>query len=272
MKKASKSFRQELMELEKIKKAAEQDIKNAPDGTLRIAKNKNTDQYYWRTDPKDTTGKYIRKSEEQLIKGLAQKDYAQKVLALLEPIIKTKKKELQQFGESSAQEQLIAIYENLLPARQKLITPYVYSDEAFAAQWEREKKTLKETLGSFIEADSEIYTEQGECVRSKSEKILADKLFIKKVPYVYELPLYLKEYGYIRPDFLVLNKKTRKEYYWEHFGMMDDKEYCEKALKKIENFEKNGLFPGKNLILTYETKEHPLNIKIVEQLIKEFLM
>lgn len=108
-------------------------------------------------------------------------------------------------------------------------------------------------------------------MRSKSEKILADKLYMMGVPYVYEVPLYIKGYGYIKPDFTVLNKRTRREYYWEHLGMMDDKEYCEKAIKKIEGLERNDIFPGKKLILTYETKDHPLNIKIVEKLVKEYL-
>lgn len=164
------------------------------------------------------------------------------------------------------------MYQNLLPARQELITPYVYNDEDFAAQWEAEKKLEKENLGIVDEADTEIYTEKGECVRSKSEKILADKLYMMKIPYVYESPLNLRGYGYVKPDFLVLNTRTRKKYYWEHFGIMDDKEYCEKTIKKLENFEDNGIFPGENLILTFETKEHPLNSKIVDKLIKKFLI
>lgn len=54
--------------------------------------------------------------------------------------------------------------------------------------------------------------------------------------------------------------------------MMDDKEYCEKAIKKIETLEQNGIFAGVNLIMTYETKEHPLNVKVVDRLVEEFLM
>lgn len=260
------ALEKELKELENIEKAAKEDIKNAPQGTLRIAKKYNTEQYYWRTDAKDTEGKYIRKSEEKLIKGLVQKDYARKVLAILEPIIKHKKKEIQQVNPY---EQVRLILEKFSTSRQKLITPYVYTDDEFVRVWEAEKKQKKE--GS-IEDFSEIYTEKGECVRSKSEKILADKLYMLGIPYVYELPLYLHGYGYIRPDFTVLNKRTRREYYWEHLGMMDDQNYCRKAIKKIESFERNGMFPGKNLILTYETRDHPLNVKIVERLVEEYLI
>lgn len=263
---------QEVLELETIEKAAKQDLKSAPRGTLRISKNSNTDQYYWRTDVKDTRGKYIRKSEKELIKSLAQKDYAQKVLVVLRPFIKKEKEELR---ESDVREQIQEIYKKLSPARQKLITPYVYTMEEFAARWEEEKKLEKEhvrKIGSFYEVGTELQTEKGEYVRSKSEKILADKFYMMKIPYVYEKPLYLENYGYIRPDFVVLNKRTRREYYWEHFGMMDEKEYCEKAIKKVESFEKSGIFPGDKLILTYETKEHPLNTVVVEKLIKKYLL
>lgn len=263
---------EELIELERIKSAAEQDFKNAPEGTLRIVNKGNSEQYYWRTDPKDTSGKYIRKSEEELIRKLAQKEYAQKMFAFLEPIIKSKRKYLQIPGKIEMWGRMEEVYDKFSPARQKLITPYVCTDDEFAARWEAEKILKKEKVGISSEIHVEIYTEKGEHVRSKSEKILADKLYMLGIPYVYEVPLYIKGYGYITPDFMVLNKRTRREYYWEHFGMMDDADYCEKAIKKIESLERNDIFPGKNLILTYETKAHPLNMKIAEKLIQEYLL
>lgn len=78
----------------------------------------------------------------------------------------------------------------------------------------------------------EILTEKGESVKSKSEKIIADKLNMMNVPYCYEGPLYMKGYGHVKPDFKVVNVATRKEYYWEHFGLMSDEEYAKKAIKK----------------------------------------
>lgn len=53
---------------------------------------------------------------------------------------------------------------------------------------------------------------------------------------------------------------------------MDHADYCEKAIKKIETMAANGIFPGKNLIMTYETATHPLNMKTVNLLIQEYLM
>ena len=63
-----------------------------------------------------------------------------------------------------------------------------------------------------------------------------------------------------------------KEIYWEHDGRMDDPEYARKAIKKIETYEKNGIFPGQRLVLTFETLQDGLDMKIVEKLAREYLL
>ena len=92
------------------------------------------------------------------------------------------------------------------------------------------------------------------------------------IPYKYERPLVLRTIGKVHPDFTVLNVRTREEFVWEHFGMMDDPGYCERNLGKIVAYEKDGFFPGKNFIMTFETKEHPLNTKIIDKLVENFLV
>lgn len=79
-------------------------------------------------------------------------------------------------------------------------------------------------------------------------------------------------FGKVYPDFTILNMKTRKEVIWEHFGMMDDLIYVEKALKKITMYEQQGIFLGEDLILTYESQNMPLNSKMVRRVIKHYLV
>ena len=112
-----------------------------------------------------------------------------------------------------------------------------------------------------------ILTEQGEIVRSKSEKIIADKLSLTKIPYYYEVPICLNGFGFVRPDFTILNPYTLKEYYWEHLGMMSSPEYVDKALSKIELYTANGILPGRNLILSYESESHPVSTNYISTLI-----
>ena len=92
------------------------------------------------------------------------------------------------------------------------------------------------------------------------------------VPYRYEYPLYLEGADTIYPDFMVLNVRLRKELYWEHFGIMDDAEYAEKAVRKIAKYYMNGFYPGENLILTYETRATPLNVLQIKEIIKHYLL
>ena len=135
------------------------------------------------------------------------------------------------------------------------------------AEWMKEDYKKKE----FQENSTVIITERGERVRSKSEKIPADYFYQKNIPYKYEAPLYLVGAGIIYPDFTFLSSKTRQEIYWEHEGMMDDEIYARNAIRKIHTYEKNGIYPGERLILTFETKAVALDTQIVKELVCKYL-
>lgn len=152
--------------------------------------------------------------------------------------------------------------------RQLLVTPIEPIWEKELVRWYDSEYHGKE----FYEGTAEIVTEKGERVRSKSEKILADYFYRNNILYQYEKPLYLKGYGTIYPDFTFLSKKTRKEIYWEHEGMMDKPEYAKSAVKKIESYQRNGIHLGERLILTFETELTVLNSQIVEELVEKYLV
>ncbi|MCD8230340.1 MAG: hypothetical protein LUD14_00670 [Clostridiales bacterium] len=260
-----KELQKEKEELESAIKQADAFLQEAPEGQLKIAEKGNRHQYYlWRKEEKEKypNGRYIKNCEKELVGMLAQKSYYQKVLN----VAKYRLKKLEKCFEDYEEDELTKIYEQLKPSRKKLVQPIRLPDDMFIKQWEN--VTYKKRV--FAPGDQEIYTEKGERVLSKSEKILADKFYLMKIPYRYEYPLELSGMGIVHPDFMLLNKRTRKEYYWEHLGMMDDQEYCVNAIRRIEIYEKNNILPGKQLILTYETKSCPLNIKVVERLIEAY--
>ena len=152
--------------------------------------------------------------------------------------------------------------------RQLLVTPVEPIWEKELVRWYDSEYHGKE----FYEGTAEIVTEKGERVRSKSEKILADYFYRNNILYQDERPLYLKGYGTVYPDFTFLSKKTRKEIYWEHEGMMDKPEYAKSAVKKIESYQRNGIHLGERLILTFETELTVLNSQIVEELVERYLV
>lgn len=256
-------IKERINRLKSIIKEKDTALKGAPEGIINIARAGNRIQYYYKADSKDAKRKYIRKMDETLIKNLCQKDYDEKVLELA-------KKELfhlENVASLSEKGLCEDAYMNLHEDRKCYVTPIELSDEEFVEQWQRQEYVAK---GFAINAP-EYYTEKGERVRSKSEILIANILYKHGIMYRYEAPLYLNDFGIIHPDFTVLNVRERKEYYWEHMGKMDDSEYVNNALRRIEAYEKNGIWPGKNLILTYETLEHPINLKNVEQMIHVYL-
>lgn len=250
-------------ELLQIKKEKEQALKGAPKGTVRISCSQNRTQFYHRKEKGDRCGTYIPEKEQNLIKKLVQKEYDEKVLRTVLEELRVVEKCISCYRMKEAEE----IYETLHEARKKLITPVRESDEEYLKRWESVEYRRK----GFSENTPEFYTAKEERVRSKSEWIIANLLKEAEVPYRYEYPIHLKGLGVVYPDFMVLNKKTRKEYYWEHLGMMDDLEYAEKALHKIFVYEKNGIYVGENLLVTYETSFNPLNPKAITEKIEHYL-
>ena len=122
----------------------------------------------------------------------------------------------------------------------------------------------------FLEGTKEFYTENGERVRSKSEVIIANMLKKNHIPYRYECPLCPDGKTTIYPDFTILNVRTRKELYLEHLGMLDDTSYRKDAMKRINFYEKYGIFVGEKLILSFETSSEPLNQKNIQNKIDHY--
>ncbi len=76
----------------------------------------------------------------------------------------------------------------------------------------------------------------------------------------------------IYPDFTFLSRKIKCEIYWEHHGMMDDPSYAESTIQKIQAYERNDIYPGEQLILTFETGKLVLDMEIAEKLIQKYLL
>lgn len=249
--------------LKKIKKQKEKELARAPEGFLRICSSGKNVQYYLRTDPKNFNGTYIKEKDRSLAEKLAQKDYNKKILQAAQKELQAIVKYKTNYPSKCIEE----IYDSLHKERQKLILPIEETDEQFVSNWEKEEYEGKR----FGINDPELYTAKGERVRSKSEVIIADLLNKEGLPYRYEYPLYLKEFNMVYPDFTILNVGKRKDIYWEHFGMMDDPDYVEKAIRKIALYEQNEIYLGDNLIATFETRKSPMNQKMAASIINRML-
>jgi len=50
---------------------------------------------------------------------------------------------------------------------------------------------------------------------------------------------------------------------------MDNDNYAETVMYKLGTYEKNGIFLGVNLFLTYETGKNPINTKTLDSFLKK---
>ena len=52
-------------------------------------------------------------------------------------------------------------------------------------------------------------------------------------------------------------------------GMMDDMNYVNNFVFKLNTYEKNGIYLGVNLFFTYETSKKPLNVRALDEMLKK---
>ncbi len=266
-----------LAELQNLLFTKKKSYEKAPQGRIRISQNSGHPEYYLVTERGSLRGKYLPHSQKTLARQLAQKDYDARLIKLLQKEISALQNYMKQTSNGRA---IPELYDSLCPARRSLITPAILTNEQYAARWQ----DVSWTGRPFAPDAPYICTAHGERVRSKSEVIIADTLFRYNIPYRYEFPLTLKrinpddirrDFGSsitLYPDFLCLNTRTRTEFYWEHFGLMDDPAYSNNAAGKLRLYTENGILAGRNLIITMETQTEPPSIKALEKLIEEFLL
>ena len=254
-------------------------IRQAPEGLLEIKVSGRKTYYYYKRGGRK---RYLRLSDSrdmQIARALAQRRYDEKVLKSAEKELRLLR-QTERLYENGVVED---ISEKMSSARQSLITPVRMSDEDYADQWLEQMlqmKEQKETAGQpqRIEGPQRVTftTKNGEKVKSKSEKMIADMLLDQKKRYIYEFPVEVVDHKTGRrytahPDFLVLNARTRKAYFYEHFGKMDDPEYAEDNIGKMIDYRNAGIIPGENMIATFETRADPLTPESVQTMIDIFL-
>ena len=205
-------------ELERAISIGQRAAKKLPQGRLRINNNRGVVEYYQITEKNDTRGKYLKKSDKELIRKLAQGEYIDKQLKSakcelndIEKIVKSLNRIKRTLYRSDN------VYSSMIPERKKLVAPILISEREYAENWEKEEYERNE-----YRPEEKVYsTKKGDMVRSKSEVLLADMYYELGIPYRYEAALRLNNNRTVYPDFTVLDVTNRREIYHEHMGLLD---------------------------------------------------
>lgn len=251
----------ENIRLEQEIKSIESTLNSLPKGKLICAKCGKYTKWY-QSDGHHST--YLPKEEKNLAEQLAYKKY-----------LSLKLEELKQ--EQAALLFYLRHHSTKESPSFQLLSPESRFSELLSSYFTQDSNTLANWANEPYEKNP-LYPEQcihktanGTYVRSKSEAIIAMLLHTHKIPFRYEAPLILNETT-LYPDFTIRHPITGKYYYWEHFGMIDVKEYGQNTFSKLSLYTNHGIFPSIQLITTYETKEHPLSYDIVENLIHFYFL
>ena len=239
-------------------KALEERLTSFPDGRLVVEKHKGGTHFILIVNGQNK--RYLNKKDKRLIEQLTQKEYITKALREARSEMKVLMKTLRSYPDKVIED----VYESLPEERRRYVKPLVTGDEQYAAKWQAEPFKPK----PFKKGAPEFYTLKGERVRSKSEVIIADRLFIRGIPYKYECPLKAGK-DVIHPDFSILRMSDRKVLYHEHCGKMSDPDYTKDIPDRINKYARSGIFQGERLFLTFESADYPLDVKILNELIEK---
>ena len=243
--------------LTKMISMSEKRIKNLPEGRISVKHHGKKDYYYLvRNNDKE---RLLKKTDNKLLKDLIQKSYLEKVIKAAE----REKEYLSRIQKSYPDVLAEDVYENLKEDRKVYTKPVVLSDEQFIQRWQEREYDAKP-----ISKDIPVFlTMKGEQVRSKSEMIIADRLYMNGVPYKYECPFLLGNNEIIHPDFTILRMSDRKIVYYEHCGRMDDPGYVEDMTGRAIKYSLAGIIQGDRLFYTFETSKTPLDVRVLDNLI-----
>ena len=250
-------IKKEKIRLEQKIETILKQLKTFPRGELQFVRDGERHRWYLKDGEKKT---YISRKNIALAEKLAAKKYLFTLLKSLkqekiaiEFYLRHHKANLaEQFLDSSS-------------PYYKLLIPFFNSSNNDYQKWATEnyEKNMNYPEQLIYKASS------GNFVRSKSEMMIDMYLYMNKIPFRYECALQLGELV-VYPDFTTRHPITGEIYYWEHFGMMDDPKYCRNACTKIQTYASNGIIPSVHLIMTFETKEQPLSLEMIEEIIEYY--
>ena len=123
----------------------------------------------------------------------------------------------------------------------------------------------------YYASERNMITSRGLAVRTKSELMIAEMLYRYDIPFRYEPVIHVNEKLVLNPDFMILCPDGTI-IVWEHEGLVNNASYIEWQRKKAEYYAMLGFVPWKNYIVTYDTLDGNIDMRIIEAEIRNKIL
>lgn len=226
--------------------------------------------------------RYLSKKDQVLIAQLKRKRYISKMLPLMQKnlVLLTEYLDHAQWMLQKKSE----IEDKLFP-EQKNVNADIMKAHLKKSPFEKKEAESDPVIASWLKENENrsdkaetrhkenlIHTlSDGMQVRSKSEAAIIGMLQMRRVPFSYEVPLELSGQVFF-PDFTIMRRRDHKVFYWEHFGMVYDIDYRKRMKTKLEIYEKNGIVPWDNLLISYDDVDGAIDLQVIGHMIDGHLI
>lgn len=239
-------------------------VDSAPDGHLISRKTKNGRYKYSLSGCAGRSERYIPMADRAVAEQLAMKEYAMKRLEDAH----SEKYIIDQHIGFMQKERQADHYLTAHPGAAELVLPNLRSKQEYIESW-----AAADYRRSVYKPENLKYPTvvPGLLVRSKAEADIISRLVHFEIPFRYEEEVVI-DGRVFHPDLTCLNVRTLEEIYWEHQGGWDNNSYLEGIKGRETLYAAANIIPFKNLLITTETYDRPLDITWVDWLIQYFLV
>jgi hypothetical protein len=243
----------------------ERELDELPEGELLITDHNGLRKYIQRMPVKGNRKKEHRygiKRKPDVLNGLVRKEYVSETLKVIDQDIRALElacKRYKPIDEETVMRRFLEEYPELVSG--------IYHKTIDPEDWVKRLPRIDNVFPENLKHTAADGTKS----RSKNELYIASRLDHHGIIYRWDCPTGIPGL-YRNPDFSILRRRDWRVIYWEHCGMMDDPDYRKKNEIRLKDYEKAGIVPWDNLIITYDTIEGGLRGDLVEAMIKSWLL
>lgn len=233
---------------------AKRELQWAPEGRLKTRNRENGMHYYQYVD-----GVNIRLDDKSdVLQGLLKKQVNKYVVDSAEKNVVLLRKLMAQFQPNDYSDTI----DNMSQSYKRAY------DVIFKAT-----PSATQNLYLFRPDAHKHETISGIYVRSKSEVIIANTLTSYGIPFSYEerFPVLTSDGKKIYPDFKIKCPDAFR-IIWEHWGMLQNLDYCKNQMQKLHTYNNEGYVLGKNLIITADDNNGGCNAQLIDQIVRTMIL